>query len=231
MTDKNHDQGTEPNAVSTFEALCRKYPQLLVQLKPFAQHFKKDSFLFHQDEDARYLYYIQQGSVWVGTHLNDKEIITFTLLPGEILGEQILLESGQHKTFALVAEDSVISVIPASVWSDMSHHYPEMNILLMQVLLKRQEDVQQRLESVIFKDTKTRIIDYLIKSLEERGEKSGNHYVIPHMPTHQGIANWVSTSRQTVTIFLNELKEQSVIDFDRKNMIIYDLDKLKSFLN
>jgi CRP-like cAMP-binding protein len=113
----------------------------------------------------------------------------------------------------------------------MSHHYPEMNILLMQVLLKRQEDVQQRLESVIFKDTKTRIIDYLIKSLEERGEKSGNHYVIPHMPTHQGIANWVSTSRQTVTIFLNELKEQSVIDFDRKNMIIYDLDKLKSFLN
>lgn len=231
MTDFNHDQGKDPNAAITFEALCRKYPELLAQLKPFAQHFKKDSFLFHQDDDARFLYYVQQGSVWIGTQLNEKEIITFTLLPGEILGEQILFESGRHKTFAMVAEDSVISVIPASVWSDMSHHYPEMNIFLMQLLHKRQNDVQQRLESVIFKDTKTRIIDFLIKSLEERGEKSENHYVIPHMPTHQVIANWVSTSRQTVTIFLNELKEQSVIDFDRKNMIIYDLNKLKSFLN
>lgn len=231
MSDNHHDKGSEQSHPGTFETLCLKYPQLLAELKTYSQHFNKDSYLYHQNDHARYLYYIHEGSVWVGTQLNDKEIIIFTLLPGEILGELTLLEKGQQNTFARVAQDSVISVIPENIWTELSSHYPELNIFLMQLLLKRQKEAQEKLESVIFKDTKTRIIDYLVKSFEERGVKNGSHYVISDMPTHQGIANWVSTSRQTVTIFLNELKEQSIIDFDRKNLFIYDLEKLKSFLN
>lgn len=44
--------------------------------------------------------------------------------------------------------------------------------------------------------------------------------------THKDIASLTGTSRQTVTTILNELKEANVINFDRKRILIRDLNKL-----
>jgi CRP/FNR family transcriptional regulator, cyclic AMP receptor protein len=49
--------------------------------------------------------------------------------------------------------------------------------------------------------------------------------------THQEIANLTATSRQTVTTILNELRNHNILTFDRKRMLIRDMDRLKSELN
>ena len=45
--------------------------------------------------------------------------------------------------------------------------------------------------------------------------------------THQEIANLTATSRQTVTTILNELRTRNLITFDRKRLLIRDLELLQ----
>ncbi|HEY4653495.1 MAG TPA: helix-turn-helix domain-containing protein, partial [Cyclobacteriaceae bacterium] len=44
--------------------------------------------------------------------------------------------------------------------------------------------------------------------------------------THKDIAALTGTSRQTVTTILNELKDRNLIYFDRRKILIRDLDRL-----
>lgn len=59
------------------------------------------------------------------------------------------------------------------------------------------------------------------------GKKVGQETMIPTTLTHKDIASLTGTSRQTVTTILNELKEKNLINFDRKKILIRDLDKLQ----
>jgi CRP-like cAMP-binding protein len=44
--------------------------------------------------------------------------------------------------------------------------------------------------------------------------------------THKDIASLTGTSRQTVTTILNELKDKNIINFDRRRILVRDMDKL-----
>ncbi|MEM9023947.1 MAG: helix-turn-helix domain-containing protein, partial [Bacteroidota bacterium] len=64
------------------------------------------------------------------------------------------------------------------------------------------------------------------ETAQERGRRVGDEWLLKHQLTHQDIANLTATSRQTVTIVLNELKEKDLIHFDRKSILIHDIDSI-----
>jgi len=108
--------------------------------------------------------------------------------------------------------------------------YPDLSILVMKIVGNRTFEIQDRLESLVFKDSKTRILEYIIKSVEKKGQRIGYEWVLRNFLTHQDIASLTSTSRQSVTMILNELRNDNIIQFDRKRLLIRDLDRLKALL-
>jgi CRP-like cAMP-binding protein len=46
------------------------------------------------------------------------------------------------------------------------------------------------------------------------------------MLTHKEMADLTGTSRQTVNAVLNDLRRQNILTFDRKRMLVRDMDKL-----
>ncbi len=198
--------------------------------KTYTFKFKKNAYIFLNELVGSHIYYLIKGEVHLGMYIEEKETLTSKVSVGEFFGENALHSDKTTKDFAIVADEAKIAVIPTAVWLELTHKFPDLNIFMMQMILKRKKEVQDRLESVLYKDTKTRIIEFLLNSLEETGIKNDNVYIVPNMQTHQSIANWVSTSRQTVTLLLNELKEKSIIEFDRKTLTIKDLESLKLYL-
>jgi CRP-like cAMP-binding protein len=75
----------------------------------------------------------------------------------------------------------------------------------------------------VFKDARQRIIDFVKNSAIEKGRKVGYGFVLKYELTHQDMANLTANSRQTVTIVFNELKEEGIINFDRKSIFIHDI--------
>jgi len=79
----------------------------------------------------------------------------------------------------------------------------------------------------VFKDARTRVVEFIKEMGEERGKKVGFETLIKNYLTHQDIANLTGTSRQTVTTIMNKLRDQNLINFDRRRILIRDMDKLK----
>jgi CRP-like cAMP-binding protein len=88
--------------------------------------------------------------------------------------------------------------------------------------------LERRVESLVFKDVRQRLVEFLVEIAQERGKALEGRTELELKLTHKDIASLIGTSRQTVTSLLNELREEGLIDFDRKNLSIGNLKALES---
>ena len=79
----------------------------------------------------------------------------------------------------------------------------------MKIMGSRMLEMEQRLESLVFKDSRTRIIEFLKDLADKKGQRVGYEILVRKFMTHQDIANLTATSRQTVTTVLNELRNKN----------------------
>jgi len=88
--------------------------------------------------------------------------------------------------------------------------------------------MESRLESLVFKDSRSRIVEFLTNLVAKKGQRVGYEWVIRNFITHQEIANLTATSRQTVTTVLNDLRTKNLLTFNRKRLLVRDLEALKA---
>ena len=88
----------------------------------------------------------------------------------------------------------------------------------------------ERIEDLVFKDAKQRVVSFISKLAEEHGKQVGDQIFVKPFLKHQDIADLTACARQTVNDVLTDLREKQIIDFDRKKLIINDTDKLKSLM-
>ncbi len=86
---------------------------------------------------------------------------------------------------------------------------------------------QKRMASLLYKDAKARIAEYIYDQSKKSSRETRDGITLRNYLTHQEIANYTGTSRQTVTTILNQLREQGLIDFDRKRITIKDMPAFK----
>ena len=98
---------------------------------------------------------------------------------------------------------------------------------VVQLFGTRLMNAENKLESLIFKDARTRIIDFIKQSIEDHGRRIGVEWLFRHSLTHQDMANITCTSRQTVTLVLNDLKRHDLIHFNRGKILVRDMSKLQ----
>ena len=108
----------------------------------------------------------------------------------------------------------------------MMQNNPELSFKVLSIMGDRLRRAESRLEALIFKDARTRIIDFLKDNAEKRGRRVGYEMLFKHSLTQQDIANITGTSRQTVTSVLNELRKENLIYFNRRSILIRDMARL-----
>jgi CRP-like cAMP-binding protein len=224
---------TNPAALWYFESVNLYHILCPHKVKAMARHhqylnFKKDQFIYFPDETAQNLYMISAGRVRIGHYLDDgKEVIKSILTPGEIFGELALAGEERRSDFAQAMDDKTI-VCPLSIeeLKNLMYDNKELSFKILKLVGLRLMKLERKLELLVFKDARTRIIEFLKDAAAWKGQKVGFETMIPTKLTHKDIAALTGTSRQTVTTILNELKEKNLINFDRKKILIRDLEKL-----
>jgi CRP-like cAMP-binding protein len=116
--------------------------------------------------------------------------------------------------------------IPTESFRKLMRKHPNLALDIVDWLGTRLRRAESRLEALMFKDARERIIDFLKDSAENQGKKIGFELLIKHSMTQQDIANYTGTSRQTVTSVLNELRKSNLIYFNRRSILIRDLERL-----
>ncbi len=93
---------------------------------------------------------------------------------------------------------------------------PQLSNHINKLIGFRIKRIERRLESLIFKDAKTRIVEFIKDLGIEYGTKENGRMKVKNFLSHEDIAKITSTSLQTVTRVLNELKEQGKIFYNTK---------------
>ena len=101
-----------------------------------------------------------------------------------------------------------------------------LGISVNQLILKKLNIIQDKWKSQIVDYARTRVIDFIIYLVENNGRRVGFEWTIDQFFPHREIASIIGSSRQTVTVTLNELRNKNIIYFDRKRLIVRDMEKL-----
>lgn len=189
--------------------------------------FKRDEFIYFPDEQAHYIYMIAEGQVRIGHYLDDGQVVVKSILtPGEIFGELALAGEETRGDFAQAMRETVVCPLSIEELRNLMYDNRELSFRLLKLVGLRLMKLERKIELLVFKDARTRIIEFLKDAAAWKGKKVGYETMIPTRLTHKDIAALTGTSRQTVTTILNELKDQNLINFDRKKILIRDLAKL-----
>lgn len=195
-----------------------------------AEHHTKGKHvqLYEAGEASDRVFFLLKGTVKTCTLSHDgREVIKTILHPLAMFGELGLVgEQHRHESAFTMNEDvSYITISIANFKVLMrSNHHLCMNVLSL--IGSRLLVAENKLEALIFKDARSRIIDFLKDSANQRGRRVGYETLFKHSLTQQDIANLTGTSRQTVTSVLNDLRKENLIYFNRNTILIRDMGKL-----
>ena len=216
--------------VDLFKFLCpRKMAHVPEATKQeMAHEYKKGDFIYHANDPANKIFLLEEGRVKISSFSDSgKEIIKAILQPGEIFGELLILGAERRLNYAR-AVDPVVKVcaMDFGILQGLMLENSEFSLRITKLIGLRLRQTERRLESLVFKDARTRIVEFLKDLADEYGRPVGDEVLVKNFLTHKDIASLTATSRQTVTSILNDLRDQNLIYFDRKRLLIRDVSKL-----
>jgi cAMP-binding proteins - catabolite gene activator and regulatory subunit of cAMP-dependent protein kinases len=191
--------------------------------------YKKHDYIYLPGEAAQQLFIIKEGRVKIGNHHDlGKEIIKDVLMKGEYFGEASMIGQDSRPDFAVAMENTQLYVLSREKFKELLLKHKDLMHFMIKTLGTRLMKMERRLESFVFKSSRTRIIDFLNELAGKRGQRVGYEMVVRQFFTHQEIANITATSRQTVTMVLNELRNKNILTFNRRRLLIRSLDMLQA---
>ncbi len=210
--------------VNLFKILC---PHKFKAFK--AEHdfdsYKKQDYIYFETDSANKVYLIERGKVKIGYYTEEgEEIIKAILTRGELFGEKAILGAEKREEFAQ-SMDNKTSICPVGVETlhGLMQDNKSFSLKIYKLIGIKFKRLERRLQLLLFKDARTRLTEFLDELCNEYGyncEKTGDH-VINHPYTQKDIASLIGTSRPTLNVLLNELKEEKVLEFSRNQIRIF----------
>jgi CRP-like cAMP-binding protein len=191
-------------------------------------HFRKGEFIYFSDDSAQNIYLVTAGKVKILYYTEDgEEVVKNVLTKGEIFGELALLGEEKRQDFAQSAQDkTTLCQLTIDQMQDLMKDDINFSLRIYKLIGVRIKKLERRLDSLVFKDVRTRMLEFLEEFALEKGKKEGRSYHVEHFLTHKDIADLIGTTRQTVTTLLNELRSEGKIDFNRRSIRVHDIEAL-----
>jgi CRP/FNR family transcriptional regulator, cyclic AMP receptor protein len=190
--------------------------------------YKRGDFIYVPNENSDKIYYLTEGRVKIGTYSNDaKELTKAILTQGEVFGELAIIGENKRRDFAYAMEDCEMCIITTTEMKDLFRNHNGLQNFFLNVFGTRTLEMEHRLESLVFRDSRERVVEFLIDLATQKGQKVGFDTLVKRFFSHQEIANMTATSRQTVTTVLNDLRDRKLLTFDRKRLLVRDMDDLR----
>lgn len=213
--------------VSLFEGLPNEDLMDLASLATIKK-YSKHQIIYRVGDTPEDVFVLVNGIIKVISKSGEgREVIKTIIHPKSLFGiEYLSSQNVRLNTAKSIDKDLICFAINSKDFKA----YLKENWALTEKFIKMQGTrlmyLEDRFESLVFKDARERIIDFLKDNAKTNGRQVGLEMLIKHSLTQQDIANYTGTSRQTVTYVLNDLKRQNQIYFKRKSILIRDIANL-----
>lgn len=166
------------------------------------------------------IYFVKSGRVKVSYLSPEGREITVTILhPGDL--------------YSMHSEATITVIEPAEIWHIATNdfkkillEYPDLAINLFKILGAILKNTNDALLNLAFKEVNSRLANLLLKMARENGVNTDTGITFKMDLTHEDIANLISSSRQTVTTVLNRFEKAGIIQINKKQITVKNMEKL-----
>lgn len=192
------------------------------------KQYKKGETLFLQGNAPKGLIIINRGTVKAYTVTAEgKEQILHLFFAGDFFGEKNLFLDKPMKYHVEAVEDTHICMISKKDFQEIVENHPIMTGKMMAALVERIDRLEDMVENMGAQEIEKRLIEVLVEFARSSDEEMKNNMEIVIPLSREGIANYIGSTRETVSRKLNLLKAEGLIDFvGNKKIRIKDIDLL-----
>jgi CRP/FNR family cyclic AMP-dependent transcriptional regulator len=194
--------------------------------------FKKNTVIYGPDQPSTNLYLIVGGKVKVQRIQDDSgEVLVDIYCTDEFFGDSALIGSPCINEMAVaVEENTAVMVWTGAAVEDFMMRRPRLGIALVQMLTQRCVHLSRRIESFASDNIERRLARTLIHFSERLGRAREDGSVEMMPLTHELFSQYVGTSREIVTYYMNQFRRHGYVRYSRKAIVIYP-DAIKKSLS
>jgi CRP-like cAMP-binding protein len=145
---------------------------------------------------------------------------------GDVLGESCLGDAREHNESIITMEEAEIVRMPLGLVTDFITGDTAMGAAVLGMLLERQRETEERIQSLLFRNVEGRLAEFLIKAADRWGVPVPKGELISAPITHLEIAQAIGSTRETVTLTLGALRREGLLDVAGRRLILKDREML-----
>jgi global nitrogen regulator NtcA len=190
-----------------------------------AETIERGKTIFFPGDPAERVYLLRRGAVRLSRVYESGEEITVALLRENSLFGVLSLLTGQRsdRFYHAIAFTRVELVMaPASSVRRAIEQDASVGLLLLQGLSSRILQTETMIETLTHRDMSSRLVSFLLVLCRDFGVPSQEGITIDLRLSHQAIAEAIGSTRVTITRLLGDLRNEGLLQIDRKKITVFD---------
>jgi CRP/FNR family transcriptional regulator len=170
------------------------------------QLLPKRATLFDQGDAEKIVYLIKRGRVRIARNTADGKEVTVAILgPGDMFGEDVLFGGVERTTVATCMEETLICKAHADDLFGLLAGNSALALNVAQMLSDRLTDASATIEDLAYAKISDRLLHLFERLAGELGRVTDEGTFLDVRLTHQDIASIIGSTRETVSLELNQL--------------------------
>lgn len=219
------------NAFKAFECFSNLPDDVLDALARCgsSRTFRKKSVLMQEGDKAEAVFFLVSGKVKLAKmNPEGQEKLLTIVRSGEMFGEISAFDGGMSPYQAEALEKVTVITVPLSQFVQLVETHPALALACIRIEAKRLRQAYRHMKNLALLDTHGRIAARLFKLCRDFGRQEGESIRIGLNLTRQEMAQLIGTSRETVSRVLAEYERMGIIEVDRHQIIVHDIEELRS---
>jgi CRP-like cAMP-binding protein len=180
----------------------------------------KGEMIFFTGTASSQIFILKIGVVKIiETTAEGEEIVKDILHAGDLFGQLPGSNENSSNEYAVAASEVVsFCTFKKEDFESVLSRNPVVSLKFAVHIGDKMRVLEQKYNSLIFKDTRTRLLEFLKRYVQEFNV---SHHTPERAPNHlkqEDIAQLIGASRQTVASLLNELERDGIIVYNRKEI-------------
>ncbi|SHK06416.1 cAMP-binding domain of CRP or a regulatory subunit of cAMP-dependent protein kinases [Clostridium cavendishii DSM 21758] len=193
--------------------------------KLISKTYNSSDIIFNEDDTCNYLSIIITGIIEIQKLDPEGNVLTVaTLSSGNVFGENLLFGDRNQYPMSVVCKTAAKVIhLPKSLIYSLCQTDSEFLTQLLRVLSNKALSLSSKLKQVSMKSLRQMICHFLMIKY-----KKSNSLVIPLGMSKKEWSEKLGVQRPSLSRELIKMKEEGIIDYNRTEIIILDIEEVKS---
>lgn len=195
------------------------------------RHYWRRQVIHFPDQPGDFLYVLCSGHVKIGRTSEQGRELTLLLLEGpQIFGETgLFAPDASYDLMAETMEDSLIGVLRRSDVLAALSQSPCAAMEMLKLVSERRAQAEMQAADLVFLEVPKRTARLLLRLHDTATGRAGRGSLLARVKlTHQEMANMIGSTRETMTLILNDFKRQGAVEFVGRKIVIRDRARLEA---